>query len=376
MQRIKLPILFCLVLFCMAFLNQIDVRAGEPITISKNFTLFTSKNMQGFFKPLFTSIEQSFNSNIYTTAQYPQKFYFGLDFSAMGMFIPDGQRNFNAERPDMYGRTDIVKTAEVRGSGILRDVTNENLQPTVYGGTSTAIFAVPQVLNSKDTVYKSTAFVDGNNISFMSGIPTIQLIFGIPTRTELRFRFWGAPVQGESLWYYGILLNQQLDHFFKLFPKEYNMALALNGGYHSLSRDPGLSLSSWNVGLHFSKIWDYEKSGKITGYFGFQLENMSGTFEAVKDTTGMTAKDFVDSPYEELRNPKKYKTLKFDIESLNKYRIMLGFSYKISFLELHGDIAYASQPILTAGLTFWLGSFGGKRDIEPGERIEKIEEGR
>lgn len=384
---IKLPYLLrTAVLLLLMVISVSLLKAGEPITISKDFTLFTTQNLKGYTQPLVTSIEQSINSNMYTSASYEERYYFGLDLSVMGMFIPNSQKTFNAERPDKFGDVSVVRTAEIRDGIVLLNYTKDNYQPTIYGGKSTPIFAVPQNSFEPDSFYKTATFVEGNNISFMAGLPTLQLIAGFPTRTELRLRFLALPVQDEMLWYWGAIVNQQFDHWFKIFPEEYKMALALNGAYHSMSRNPGLSISSWAAGVHWSKLWDFEKSGQITGYFGFQLENLTGTFEAVKDTSGMST-DIIDSPYLEVREPVNYAKqqgwyddqgkpqpkLAFDLENQNKFRLVLGFSYKYSFLELHGDFAYANQPMLTAGITFWLGGFGGKQKLEPGETIEKID---
>jgi hypothetical protein len=330
--------------------------SANDLTIDREFSLFTSKNMEGYLKPLFTTVSESLNSNLFTTALYDTTWTIGLDVSVMGMLIPNSQKSFIAIRPDKFGDTNICRTAEIRNGKLLRDYLGANIQPTIYGGPSTAIFSQPVNMWAPDSFYKSVAYVEGNNISFMMGIPNLQLIFGFPTGTQLRTKFFFAPVQNETLLYYSVMLNQRFDQFFDLFDPKSKMGIALNLAFHRLFRDRGIDLSSWSAGIHFSKEW-YEG---LSTYLAFQYEDMTGKFIVLKDTTG-ASNSIVDSPYEEVR---KNEPLEFDIGTFSNFRLLAGASYKYGIIELHADAAWLTQPAFNIGITFWFGEFGKASEEE------------
>lgn len=327
------------ILFLPAFLFS-----QKDIEINKEFSLFTSENAKGYFKPMFTTIGESFNTGLHTTAFYSNSWSIALDFSVMGMMIPNSQLNYNAELPDLYGNDDVTQTAELRDGSINRSLSGFTRQPTIYGSKSNPIFAAPQNHFAPDSFYKTVAYAEGNNISFMPGVPVAQLVAGFPTRTQLRLRYFGFNLLGEPLTYYTVALNQNIDRFFDLFDEEQNMALAANFAYHSFSRNPGIDISSFAAGLHFSKTFDFG----LSLYTGMQYEGVSGSFYAVKED--FNENDVLNSPYAEVRNG---DPLDFDIESFTNFRLLGGVSYKIGFVDLHGDIAYASQPVFRAGITLW-----------------------
>lgn len=345
----------------LVFVVTVGSAIAVPIEISKEFNLFTSNNLKGYTKPFFTSLQEGINSNIFTTATYRDNWSFGLDISVSGMFIPNSQTTYEADRPDMYGNTSVVKTAEIRDNQIINNMTKSNLQPTVYGGASTAIFAAPQNHKLPDSMYKSVAYVEGNEINFMSGLPTIQLNIGLPTRTEFRFRFLVLPVQNEALVYWGLMAKQNIDKLFDLFDQEDRMGLAVHLGLSKMSRD-GIDLTALVFGAHFSKAWD----NGIAVYTGLQFENMTGKFESVRKN--FDPKNVGDSPYLEVRQG---KALAFDIDTYTAFKLLGGISYKTGAVELHGDIGWASQPILTAGICFNFAEFGEGKDKKYDDQLEK-----
>lgn len=74
--------------------------SGEPIEISREFTMFTSQQASGFLKPLFTTIGESLNSGLYTKADYARGWSFGLDITLTSMIIPKSQTTYSAVLPD------------------------------------------------------------------------------------------------------------------------------------------------------------------------------------------------------------------------------------------------------------------------------------
>jgi hypothetical protein len=354
------------IILALASFPALPLSAGKPLEISKDFTLFTSRNLQGYVKPLFTTIEESFNSNIYSKAVYDKNWTIALDISAMGMLIPDDQKLYDAQRPEEFGNTGVTKTSEMRYGRIKDDQRNANWQPTIYGGRSTPIFSAPQYHSTYSDYNKTVAYAEGANINMMSGLPIIQLVTGLPTRTQLRFRFLAAPVLDEMLYYYGIMVNQQVNRIFGLFGDDPSMGMAVNLAYHNITRNEGIKINSWAAGLHFSKSWD----NGLTAFTGIQLEGMNGEIIAIKKD--FRADDIINSPWEEVRDG---KPLQLSVETFTTFRFTGGFSFRTGFFEIHGDAAWASQPVLSAGITFWIASFGKSDDDPPGdfEIIQKVD---
>jgi hypothetical protein len=376
--RIKFLFLCILVFSSFVVVPQLAL-SGDSLTVSRDFTLFTSKNFAGYLKPLFTTAEESFNTHLYTKAQYDDFWNIALDISVSGMFIPDKHKMYDAVLPEGYGITKdgilVVDNATIRPDGMKRQVGGTISQPTIYGGTSYAVFTAPQIPDREslddangdgipDSTFKTVAFPEGNNVDFMSGVPAIQIIAGIPTRTQLRFRFWGADVQDAFLHYVGVIVNQQIDQFFDLFKPDSSLGLALNFAWHNMGRSEGISLNSIALGTHFSKTWE---SG-LSAFCGFQWETINGEFKAYREKSNPN--DIANSPYIEIRD---MQPVEFDIEGFNSWRLQGGLSFRTGIFEFHGEAAWAAQPILSAGLTLWIASWGEKKEQETIEQYEKIE---
>ncbi len=333
---------FVLYLLFLIILAQV-AQSKDVLTISGEFNLFTSKNAQGYFKPLSTSLAESFNSDYYTTANYHNSWSMGLDVSFMEMFIPSGQLTYNAELPNGFANRNLTNTADLRNGTIRINVPNTSVQPTFYGGHSTPVFSTPLSGSNPDSLLRTLTFMEGNDISQIVGVPALQLFVGFPTRTQLRVRYFGVNVGSKSVLSYGVGLNQNIDKFFDIFPKD--MGLALNLNYNSFTFNPGFNINTLAAGLHYSYSFDFG----LTLYCGAQYESTNGHFKAVRAITPDQT-EYVNSPFEEIRDR---KDLEFDVQSSCFGRFTGGLSYKLGFLELHADAALAAQPIITAGLSFW-----------------------
>jgi outer membrane protein OmpA-like peptidoglycan-associated protein len=333
-----------IVLYLLLLITTVQLAySKDELTISGEFNLFTSKNAQGYFKPLSTTLSESFNSDYYTTANYHKSWSLGLDVSFMELFIPSSQLTYNAELPQGFSNRNLTNTADLRDNNLRINVPNTSLQPTFYGGHSTPVFSTPLNSSDPDSLLRTVTFMEGNNISQIVGVPALQLFVGLPTRTQLRIRYFGVNVGNYSVLSYGIGVNQNIDKFFDIFPEE--MGLALNLAYNSFAFNPGFNINSLAAGLHYSYSFDFG----LTLYCGAQYESTGGHFKAVREITPDQA-EYVNSPFEEIRDR---QDLDFDITSSCFGRLTGGLSYKIGFLELHADAAYAAQPIVTAGLSFW-----------------------
>lgn len=347
MRKLYLLFIFLLPLFC------VESYAGKEFEVSREFTLFTSENLSGYLKPLFTTIGESFNTGLHSSPTYKKGWSFGLDIQAMGMIIPNSHKTYSAVLPDKYGDETVVKTALLENGVIKENLSGTILQPTLYGGYSTPVFAAPQNHFPPDSFYKSLAFAEGNRIDFMSGLPMIKLFLGMPTRTQVKFSWLGLPVQGSRFTYYSIVLNQNIDKYFDLF-EDKTFDLGVGFAYHSLYRNPGIDISSFAINLQFSKT--YESGFSL--FAGAQYENFGGTIRAVRDS--YNPDDIVNSPYSEIRNG---DPVVIDVSSYANYRFTGGISYKIGILELNASAAMASQPVLNAGLS--LAFFDWEYDEEP-----------
>lgn len=352
MKRLLLGLAVLPIAFCIA-----HSQSSGPIEVEREFNVFTSHNAAGYFMPLFTSFQEGFATNLYSTALYDEKWCIALDFSLMGMFVPESHRTFQALLPESYADPSLSQTAEFRNGVTSRHVSGASLQPTVYGGIANPVFSAPQSESEPASFSRTVGFAEGNDIGLMPGVPHLQLMLGFPSRTELRARVLPVPTGDDrTLLYLGVALNQQVDRFLDLFGNDSTMALAVNGSFHYLNWTDIVSGTGFTAGMHFSKRWD-----GFTLFAGAQFETMSGDFVAAREapTPGEVATDRQISPYEEIRAG---APIAFELESLNTARLLGGFSYRSGAVEIHADAAWASQPVISGGLTFWIASFGEKRD--------------
>ncbi|HRP03041.1 MAG TPA: OmpA family protein [Candidatus Kapabacteria bacterium] len=335
-----------LLIFAIIFVTG-QVFSQKDITISREFKLFTNKNAYGYTKPLFTTLGQSFNTSLMNTAYVVNDWSFGLDISAMGMFIPKDQLTFDAELPNLFGNEAVTDIAYYKDGVLVRNknVGQSIIQPTIYGNISTPVFASPQNGAYPDSMYKTVTYMEGNDIAFMSGLPVLQLVVGMPTRTQVRLRFLTAPIDESSLYYLNIGVNQNLDRVFELFKENSPQSVSLTAAYAMVTRNAGIDINSLGLGLNYS----YKTNLGITFFAGAMFESLTGNFKAVRDTVGSNGK-IVDSPFQEIRDG---NNLTFDINSFTNYRLTGGFSFEIGPIEFHFDAAYASQPQINFGGTIW-----------------------
>jgi hypothetical protein len=332
----------------LIFFNLYSGILAKEFVISRNFVLFTSKNLQGYLEPLFTTLEQSFNSSLFGSNYLDGNWSFSLGISVSNMIIPNNQKHFDAELPDGFNSEQIALTSQIRGGNIIYSIYKPNWQPTVYGGSSTPIFSAPQEHSFPDSMYKTVAYPEGLGINFMLGLPVVQLIVEYPMFGEFRFRFFSIPVQQESLVYFTLAFNQRIDHLFKLFGRDKDKSLALHFALHRLFRQTSIDVTSYAFGVNLMHSW----SRNVLGYIGIQVEDMWGKFKALKDTAGLQG-DVVNSPFMELRYA---KPIEFNFTTFTKFQIRGGMTFLFPVVSLSLDLSYASQPMLTFGLNFHLGA--------------------
>lgn len=298
----------------------------------------TKKNIEGYIQPLFTTFAEGINSNLFTSAYHENRWSFGIDFSEQLMVIPSSQRTYTAELPEYFGDPNRVQTVEEYNGQIIRNSTSTK-QPTVFGGQSHAVFAVMQ-----DTTQASASitFPGGNNIDALPNIPIVQLLFGLPTRTQLRFRVVplsvGKPTR--NILYMNIGLDQQIDTWFSNSRQRSSFALAVHAAYSVVSVSDLMDSRAFAVGIHGS----YSPVPTFSLFAGAQYEQMKGTVHYL--STQSAYYDGQDHVYS--------TEVEANLESANHFRVVGGMTYRVSFIEFHVHGAYAVQPVISAGFSFWL----------------------
>lgn len=377
MRKINLLLIALLLTATLHQESRADFNEDGLLEVSSDFRLFTSENLKGFTKPLFTTIGQGAQSNLFTLGTYNDSYSIGFDLSLSSTIISGSQQVYNAQLPFAFGDTTRMDNAIYKDGKIIRNIGGTVEQPTIYGGASNAIYVVSPVNGGDpaDSIYKTIAFNEGNNISTMASLPALQLIFGLPTRTEVRFRYLGAPVGDEMYNHIAISANQQIDRWFDMFKEIEDMGLALHASYQFMTLAESIDMNSWAVGVHFSKGF----GDGWSVYSGLQLEDLSGQFNMVRengydadyyDETGTNLRSFRDvpaakqqayqdhlvaredvknNPYEEVR---LLKSLSFDIETFTSWRILVGGAYEYGVVEFHLDLGYASQMFVNGGIRF------------------------
>jgi len=316
----------------------------NELEIGREFGLFTSKNLSGYIKPLTTTVSQSLNSGLFTTMNYSTGWSFGLNFTISNMFILESQKTYDAELPDKFGNQNVVITAYTKDGKLIMNQSGKITEPTIYGGISTPVFATPQNPFPPDSFYKSVAYVEGNDISSIAGLPALQIFFGLPTQTQIRGRFFTFNINQSPFIYYTVVLNQKLSEHLGIFQSQSPYSFGIGLSYHSLTRNPGIDISGYSAAINFSGNFE----NGIGFYSALQYENLSGNIIAQRKT--QATDEFVNNPFEEVR---KGLPLKIDISTFTNFKVLGGINYRYGIAELNVDFAYASQPMISGGLTLY-----------------------
>ena len=353
----------------------------NEINFPQEFESFTSSNFQGFTKPFFTTLGQGAQSNLYTRAVYEEKFGIFFDLSVSSMIIPQSQKTYTAQLPKHLEMTENFDYAYIDNGKVIRNFGTTISQPTIYGESANTVYLTPKTGDPADSIFKTIGFLEGNRVNTMMSLPALQFGFSLPTRTQIRLRYLGAPTDDVMINFLSFNVNQQIDHFMGLFDDDM-MGLAFNVSYQNFFWGDYTNLHSYSAGLHFSKAWE----NGLAIYTGLQYENLSGQFSMNRSNgynaefyreDGVTLKDFENvpnslkssyvvhvaerenvknSPYEEVR---LLKPVEFDIESFTNIRFLLGASYKVGIAEFHVDMGYASQMFLNGGVSLTITTWGG-----------------
>lgn len=333
-------------IWTLSLVNFFYLCYGKEIVVSRNFILFTSRNLENFLKPLFTTFEQSLNSHLYGTVFLDGKWCLALNIGFPTMVIPNQQKNFDAEVPDGYLLEGKVLVAQLKNGRLIEYVVKPNLQPTIFGGNSTPIFSVPQRHLFPDSIYKSVAYPEGISINVMPGLPVIQFVLSTPIFNEFRFRIFTFPLQDESLIYYTLAYQQRIDNLLNIFSFDKSKSISCFVALHRLYRQTSLNVTSVSFGSNIMQKF----TNKFLGYIGIQYENLYGHFKALKDTSGLY-EDVVNSPFLELRQA---KPIEINFSSFTHFQLRFGLTWFFSIFNLNIELSFASQPMFSISFSAML----------------------
>ncbi len=184
----KLVSLICVILFGFSANAQIE----DIITTGREDA---SKYLEGFLNPVFTGLVHNLNSGWYHSGKTHKLFGFDITMNVTGSFIPLKDETFEFRNSDYSYLT-------------LQNGTSSEI-PTVFGDNSSEVLDVIVPLDSAGNIIPQDLINNGTlpdsfrvgTIETLNGIaedlpidaivPTgmIQVGFGLPKKTEIKFRF-------------------------------------------------------------------------------------------------------------------------------------------------------------------------------------------
>lgn len=279
-----------------------------PIAMNVNLAQFgdglstiSSKNAEGFIKPIVTSYGIGINSGTYNTAYVPEGFSFSLRTVGMYLVIPDDQKFFTPTLPSGYAADEPTAT--------------------IYGDHG-AVYPGPEGY---------VTFPGGLNISNLP-FAMVQLAIGF-YGTELQVRYLPQIDLGtEKLNFWGFGIKHMVSMHFPVIPLD----ISLQFFHTSLKISDILDIKSTLYNIHASKEFII-----FTPYFGLQLESTHCELK-------YTIEGDPSSGDPDVRNDQDVN-LSFDGE--NSFRATLGLMINLSILKLNIDYGFGAQGVATVGLT-------------------------
>ncbi len=377
----RLMTVFCL--FCSVCTLQ-----AQKLEIGGTVSLLTKENFESYSKPLFTSIGQSFNSNLWTTAIHEDRFKIGIDVSVMAMLIPESQKSYSAKLPDHF--SDPRGAQNTRANTAYNKDGKETIQPatvdqpTFYGGNPTTVYSEPLGVNTFQTVGGNAEFPSGNGLNAVLGLPAVQIMMDLPSRTHVRLRVVPvSSIDDDKNLFYGMIgvghqFNQYIDGL-----NDSTLGISFNVAYSLLSLTNSIDANALAIGINASKKLDKY----FTVFGGIQYEDFSGTFTYTRKNV-TPANQESNTPYDEVRDnmyrdptndnnliidsdgryvpfelpqglPSEYtklyerKPVVADINTFSNIRIAAGGECHLGALQLHAQVAYLSQFMFSGGFSVW-----------------------
>ncbi|MBN2571913.1 MAG: hypothetical protein JXA68_07285 [Ignavibacteriales bacterium] len=261
----------------------------------------SSKNAEGYIKPIVTSYGIGINSGTFNTAYVPTGFSFSLRTVGMYLVIPDDQKLFTPQLPSGYVADE--PTATIYGD-----------HGAVYPGSEGYV-----------------TFPGGLNISNLP-FAMVQLAAGF-YGTELMVRYLPEIDLGtEKLNFWGIGFKHMASMHFPMIPVD----VSLQFFHTSLNVSEILDIQSNLYNLHVSKEFII-----FTPYLGLQLESthcdLSYTIEG--DPASGDPDVRVD------------QDINLSLDGENTFRATFGVMINLAILKINVDYGFGAQGVATVGLT-------------------------
>ncbi len=305
MKKLTLIVLFITV-FTLMFAET---------SITEKLQQFGEVNGKMYVQPFTNAFGVGLNSGLYQTAKVLSPFHFGLNFSIQIITIPDEDKTFMAQRPDI----------EYMGQYLYQEETIEN--STCFGKPEGGTFhANPLIPGTNDLILPGGAD--------LAAVPfaTPQFNLGLPFGNEILLKYFPSreisPEIG-SLDFFAIGLKHSISQYIPLIPID----IAVQGVYQKLSLGDIVELKTTDINLQVSK-----KLLMLTFYGGLNLESakLSADYTTTQVIPGTTET-------EEIK-------VAFDSESDVNFRANIGMRFRILILNTFVDYNICKYPTICAGL--------------------------
>jgi hypothetical protein len=324
-------------------LNSEVIMAQDPGDLLKGSVKDANYLMEGYAGPLLKTFGAGFNNGWYNTAKTHKKFGVDLTFSVAAVGIPSSDKFFTVNNDRL---SSIQLTADHNGNS----VTTSGKVPTIIGpGTTQSQFQYQAPL---------TGVIDGVGGELDLGdlpmsripIPMLNLGFGLPKNTDVKFRFIPSVGTDEakfSLFGVGVMHDvKQYIPGIKLLPFDLSAFVGytrMNLNAEIDGNDPSkkgeFSVNATTIQAVVSK-----KVSVLTVYggFGYNLAKTNLVAKGYYDLNGI-AGDGPNGSDEEAKNP-----VNLDLSN-NGPRATAGLRLKLAVFTFHGDYTFQKYSTFTAG---------------------------
>lgn len=267
--------------------------------IDDRLTELSESYVDGYMKPLVTTLGTGLNSGSYYTAAVPSLFGFTFSIKGMAIFIPEDDKVFDPQVPN---------------------TPDKDLSATIFGDRGGAYLTPDGFVTLPPGINQSSIPLAYPQVSFA--------YFG----TELMVRYLPSIDLGEKkLNFWGLGFKHSISNYIPLFPVD----IAAQITYNSFGITDIIKHSNLAFNVHASKSF-----GVLILYGGLQYENSSMDLEYTLE----------GDPEDADPGLRVDKDVKMTIDGDNHFRLTLGTALKLSVLVLNFDFNIGAQSALTGGL--------------------------
>lgn len=341
-KKITLIVLLCF--------SMVKAQELESIILSGNDA---SRLTENYMNPLMQGLLYSLNGGWYTTAKTHKKFGFDLTVSANFSFIPDAKQNFTFNPADY----EFLTTAN--GETSLPTIMSENNTETTIDiripidGTNTfkiGSFKMPGGITEDLPINAAPA-------------PMIQAGLGLPTKTDIKLRFFpkttfsddveagliGVGLQHDITQYFGSIdklpLSVSILGAFTTLKATYNINDdSLTDNVTIKNGETEFKMNTWTIqalgSLDFKIITLYAGLGYNNGKSEINIKGDYNLTYQIQDANG----NVISTVNETISNP-----VNLDFEA-NGFRTTVGARLNLGPIKIFGDYTLQKFNTLSAGI--------------------------